>query len=319
MILLVVSVSNLVHLFSLNYMNNEPHLSRFISYLSLFTFFMLILVLSPNLIQLFIGWEGVGICSYLLINFWYTRVLASQSALKAMIINKIGDVSFLIALGLIYKKIGSLNINIINANLYLNSFNNNNYLIHILLLIAVIGKSAQIGLHIWLPDAMEGPTPVSALIHAATMVTAGIFLIIKLSPIFQSNPIINIVIIIVGTFTCLITASIGVFQSDLKKIIAYSTCSQLGYMILICGYGYYNVSLFHLFNHGIFKALLFLSSGLIIHSLLNEQNLLKMGLQKKKINREIWTINRINIYSRFPFFYWILFKRSSIRITNYKK
>ena len=276
MLLLVISISCLVHVFSLNYMAGEPHLSRFIGYLSLFTFFMLVLIVSPNLIQLFIGWEGVGVCSYLLINFWYTRVLASQSAFKAMAVNKIGDVSFLMALGLIFYQIGTCNINIINSTLY--SLNNYNTLINLLLLIAVTGKSAQLGLHMWLPDAMEGPTPVSALIHAATMVTAGVFLIIKLSPIFFINNTSNIIIMSLGAFTCLLAASIGISQNDLKKVIAYSTCSQLGYMVLVCGYGYYNVSLFHLFNHGIFKALLFLSAGLVIHSLMNEQTLLRMGL-----------------------------------------
>ena len=278
MLLLVITISCLVHLFSLNYMAGEPHLSRFIGYLSLFTFFMLILILSPNLIQLFVGWEGVGVCSYLLINFWYTRILASQSAFKAMAVNKIGDVSFLMALGLIYYKLGTCNINIINSTLYLT--NEYNILVNILLIIAVTGKSAQLGLHMWLPDAMEGPTPVSALIHAATMVTAGVFLVIKLSPVFFINNTSNIIIMTLGSFTCFVAASIGITQSDLKKVIAYSTCSQLGYMILVCGYGYYNISLFHLFNHGLFKALLFLSAGLVIHSLMNEQTLLKMGLMK---------------------------------------
>ena len=278
MLLLITTISSLVHIFSLNYMGNDPHLSRFLGYLGLFTFFMLILVTAPNLIQLFIGWEGVGVCSYLLINFWSTRLMAAQSAYKAMAVNKVGDMAILIAIGIIIKEIGTVNINIINS-LYISYLNNNLIILSvILLLIGVIGKSAQVGLHMWLPDAMEGPTPVSALIHAATMVTAGVFLIIKLSPLFINFDIISSIILIVGSLTCLIAAIIGSTQSDLKKIIAYSTCSQLGYMVLVCGYGYYSISLFHLFNHGIFKALLFLSAGLIIHSLFNEQSLLKMGL-----------------------------------------
>ena len=280
MLLLVITISSLVHGFSLNYMAGDPHLSRFISYLSLFTFFMLILILSPNLVQLFIGWEGVGVCSYLLINFWSTRLLAAQSAYKAMAVNKIGDMALLLAMGLIIKIIGSIDINLINCSYSINSYNNPlKTIIIILLLIGVIGKSAQIGLHMWLPDAMEGPTPVSALIHAATMVTAGVFLVIKLSPLINSDDKINFLILFTGGITCFMAAIIGSTQSDLKKIIAYSTCSQLGYMVMVCGYGYFSVSLFHLFNHGIFKALLFLSAGLIIHTVFNEQNLLKMGLK----------------------------------------
>ena len=278
MLLLIITISTLVHIFSLNYMAGEPHLSRFMGYLGLFTFFMLILVTSPNLVQLFIGWEGVGVCSYLLINFWYTRVLASQSAFKAMAVNKVGDMAFLVGMGLVIKEIGSLNIHTINCIFPLIN-SNQAQVISVLFLIAVMGKSAQVGLHMWLPDAMEGPTPVSALIHAATMVTAGVFLIIKLSPFFFSCSSSNVIIMFLGAITCFLAASIGCVQNDLKKVIAYSTCSQLGYMILVCGYGYYNISLFHLFNHGIFKALLFLSAGLVIHSLLNEQAILKMGLK----------------------------------------
>jgi proton-translocating NADH-quinone oxidoreductase chain L len=278
MLLLIITISFFVHLFSLNYMGGEPHLSRFMGYLGLFTFFMLILVTAPNLIQLFIGWEGVGVCSYLLINFWSTRLLAAQSAYKAMAVNKVGDMAILIAIGILIKEIGTININVMNCSNY---FNNNNLIMlsSLFLLIGVVGKSAQLGLHMWLPDAMEGPTPVSALIHAATMVTAGVFLIIKLSPLFIMNENIKFLIMLMGSLTCIVAAIIGATQSDLKKIIAYSTCSQLGYMTLVGGYGFYSVSLFHLFNHGIFKALLFLSAGLVIHTLFNEQNLLKMGLK----------------------------------------
>merc|ERR1712168_526194 len=233
--------------------------------------------------------EGVGVCSYLLINFWYTRVLASQSAFKAMAVNKVGDMAFLVGMGLIVKEIGSLNIHIINSVFPLIN-SNQTQTISILLLVAVMGKSAQVGLHMWLPDAMEGPTPVSALIHAATMVTAGVFLVIKLSPFFYSCNSSSVIIMFLGAITCFLAASIGCVQSDLKKVIAYSTCSQLGYMILVCGYGYYNISLFHLFNHGIFKALLFLSAGLVIHSLLNEQAILKMGL------KGLGTLGRYGLY-----------------------
>jgi len=310
MLLLIITVSTLVHIFSLNYMAGEPHLSRFLGYLGLFTFFMLILVTSPNLVQLFIGWEGVGVCSYLLINFWSTRLLAAQSAYKAMIVNKVGDMAILISIGILVKEVGSININLINSTGHWYKDNNVVLIASILLLIGVVGKSAQVGLHMWLPDAMEGPTPVSALIHAATMVTAGVFLIIKLSPFFINFNVVSFLIMIVGSLTCLMAAIIGSTQSDLKKIIAYSTCSQLGYMVLVCGYGYYTVSLFHLFNHGIFKALLFLSAGLIIHTLFNEQNLLKMGLfSVSPTGRYGFVIGNLAIVG-FPFFNWILFQRS---------
>lgn len=301
MMLLVVSVSFLVHIYSLSYMGEDPHLARFMSYLSLFTFFMLVLITSPNLIQVFIGWEGVGVCSYLLISFWSTRLLACQSAYKAMAVNKIGDMSLLIAIGIIIKETGTPDINSINM---LGSFESNHKMIlitSILIFIAICGKSAQISLHMWLPDAMEGPTPVSALIHAATMVTAGVFLLIKLSPVFLTIKLTNFIILILGAITCVFSAAIGCTQSDLKKVIAYSTCSQLGYMVLICGYGYYNISLYHIFNHGVFKALLFLSGGLIIHTLSNEQNMLKMGLKGKSEIGKIGLIAGSLAIVGFPF------------------
>nr|ALO20787.1 NADH dehydrogenase subunit 5 [Plotocnide borealis] len=280
MLILITIVSYCVHLFSTSYMAGDPHLSRFMSYLSLFTFFMIILVTSSNLIQLFIGWEGVGLCSYLLINFWISRLQANKSAIKAMIINKIGDMALLLSIILIWINIGSIEFN--EIFLILNYFNNIIVLniIGLLLLIGVIGKSAQIGLHMWLPDAMEGPTPVSALIHAATMVTAGVFLIIRMSPLFEKIPFILLIITLIGSLTAFIASSIGLIQNDLKKIIAYSTCSQLGYMVMICGFSYYSLSLFHLINHGFFKALLFLSAGSIIHSFSNEQDIRKMGGSK---------------------------------------
>lgn len=278
MLVLVTCVSFIVHLFSTSYMDGDPHLPRFMSYLSLFTFFMVVLVTSNNLIQLFIGWEGVGLCSYLLIGFWYTRIQASKSAIKAMIMNKVGDIGLLLGIVLIWIQIGSLEYNtIFSYSHFLNQEDASLDLASFLLLIGVIGKSAQIGLHTWLPDAMEGPTPVSALIHAATMVTAGVFLIIRMSPFFELTPNILIIIILLGSITAFFSSTIGLAQNDLKKVIAYSTCSQLGYMVMICGFSQYNAGLFHLINHGFFKALLFLSAGSIIHALTDEQDFRKMG------------------------------------------
>ena len=278
MLLLVITVAPLVNLYSINYMEGEPHLGRFISYLNLFTFFMLILVTAPNIVQLFVGWEGVGVCSYLLVSFWYTREKAVRSGFKAMAINKIGDMAFLMAMGIIFYYYQTMNItNLSIIDLYIS--NKINTIICILLIIAVMGKSAQIGLHTWLPAAMEGPTPVSALIHAATMVTAGVFLVVRLSPLFISCENALLILAILGGITCLISASIGCLQTDIKKVIAYSTCSQLGYMILICGYTGFNTSLSHLFNHGMFKALLFLSAGAVIHSLIIHQTFYKMSIK----------------------------------------
>ena len=278
MLILVTSVSFFVHLFSTSYMDGDPHLPRFMSYLSLFTFFMIVLVTSNNLIQLFIGWEGVGLCSYLLIGFWYTRIQANKSAIKAMVINKVGDIGLLLAIVLIWIEVGSLDYDsIFSYSFFIIKDNWSLDLISVLLLIGVIGKSAQIGLHTWLPDAMEGPTPVSALIHAATMVTAGVFLIIRMSPFFELTPTILIVIVLVGSITAFFSSTVGLTQNDLKKVIAYSTCSQLGYMVMICGFSQYNTGLFHLVNHGFFKALLFLSAGSVIHALSDEQDFRKMG------------------------------------------
>lgn len=278
MLILVTAVSFFVHLFSTSYMNGDPHLPRFMSYLSLFTFFMIILVTSNNLVQLFIGWEGVGLCSYLLIGFWFTRIQANKSAIKAMIMNKVGDIGLLLGMILIWIEIGSLDYNtIFSYGYYISKEDISLDLISFLLLIGVIGKSAQIGLHTWLPDAMEGPTPVSALIHAATMVTAGVFLIIRMSPFFENTPTVLIIVVLLGSITAFFTSTIGLTQNDLKKVIAYSTCSQLGYMVMICGFSQYNTGLFHLVNHGFFKALLFLSAGSIIHALSDEQDFRKMG------------------------------------------
>ena len=286
MLIIITFISSLVHIYSIKYMETDPHCPRFMSYLEIFTFFMLVLVTSDNLVQTFLGWEGVGLASYLLINFWYTRLYANQSAMKALIINRIGDVGLSLAILLIFYLFKSVEYSIIFplAPVFIN-----NYLtflwfkVHSLtfigafLFIGAIGKSAQLLLHTWLPDAMEGPTPVSALIHAATMVTAGVFLIIRFSPILEYTPIILVVMVVFGSLTAFFASMLGVFQNDLKKIIAYSTCSQLGYMVFSCGLSCYTVSIFHLFNHAFFKALLFLSAGIVIHSIQDEQDMRRMG------------------------------------------
>lgn len=290
MLVVVTFISFCAHLYSIEYMSTDPHQVRFMSYLSLFTFFMLVLVTSGNIIQLFVGWEGVGICSYLLINFWYTRLKANKSAMMAVLANRIGDLSLLVSFGFIFFLYKSFDFDVLFAythgNLYY-GYNNLFYhdsmskLINLLLIIGAVGKSAQVGLHIWLPEAMEGPTPVSSLIHAATMVTAGIFLIIRCSYLFEALPETLLWVVFMGSITTFFASSIGVVQNDLKKIIAYSTCSQLGYMFLACGLSGYNYSLFHLFNHAFFKALLFLTAGYIIHSFSNEQDIRKMGILYK--------------------------------------
>lgn len=270
---IIIFISTLVQIFSINYMKIDPHINRFIAYLNLFTLFMLILVSSSNLIQLFLGWEGVGLTSYLLISFWYQRIEAIKSSFKALLVNKIGDISFLLLIMIIFLNFYTLDIFTLKAILYSSPC----ILIGIAIIIATIGKSAQIGLHSWLPDAMEGPTPVSALIHAATMVTAGVFLIINLSFFLEKLVNLLLFILIIGSLTTFFSSTIGLYQTDYKKIIAYSTCSQLGYMVLISGLSYYSLSLFHLFNHAFFKALLFLSAGSIIHTLLDDQDLRKSG------------------------------------------
>ena len=286
MLLVVNIISALVHLYSIDYMSHDPHLPRFMSYLSLFTFFMLMLVTGDNFVILFLGWEGVGLCSYLLISFWYTRLQANKAAIKALVVNRIADFALTIGMVSIFFVFRSLDFHVVFplAPFFVNStFVFLSYdlpvltVICSLLFIGAMGKSAQIGLHTWLPDAMEGPTPVSALIHAATMVTAGVFLIIKCSPIFEYVPSVLSVITFIGATTAFFSATIGLVQNDIKKVIAYSTCSQLGYMIFACGLSNYHVSLFHLANHAFFKALLFLSAGAIIHSLSNEQDMRKFG------------------------------------------
>merc|ERR1711966_348417 len=286
MCIVVTFVSSLVHLYAIEYKSHDPHLPRFMPYLSLFTFFMLILVTADNYIQMFLGWEGIGLASYLLINFWFTRVQANKAAIKAMIVNRIGDFCLIIAILILYVNFKSVDYSTI-ASLapffkdqtvnFLNMDFNILSLVCVFLFLGAVGKSAQLGLHTWLPDAMEGPTPVSALIHAATLVTAGVFLIARTSPLFEHTPSILNVITIIGACTAFFAATVGLLQNDLKRVIAYSTCSQLGYMIFACGLSNYSVGVFHLVNHAFFKALLFLGAGSIIHAVADEQDMRKMG------------------------------------------
>jgi len=282
----VTFISSLVHLYSTEYMAHDPHLSRFMSYLSLFTFFMLILVTADNYIQMFLGWEGIGLCSYLLINFWFTRIQANKAAIKAMVLNRIGDFGLVLGILIIFVKYKAVDYATVFALtplfieeqfVFLNMSFNLIDIIGFLLFIGSIGKSAQLGLHTWLPDAMEGPTPVSALIHAATLVTAGVFLIVRSSPIYEYSPEMLKFITILGACTAFFAATVGLLQNDLKRVIAYSTCSQLGYMIFACGLSNYSVGMFHLANHAFFKALLFLGAGSIIHAVADEQDMRKMG------------------------------------------
>lgn len=286
MLVVITSISLFAHIYSVDYMVTDAHIARFFSYLSLFTFCMLVLVSANNLLLLFIGWEGVGLCSYLLINFWFVRVQANKAALKALFINKVSDLSLLFGIAILYSLYLSVDFSIIYSPIvYVYSenytfFGSNIGILHIvcmLLFIGAMGKSAQIGLHTWLPDAMEGPTPVSSLIHAATMVTAGVFLIVRVSFLFEFVSSISLFIILVGSLTILFSSTVGIVQNDIKKVIAYSTCSQIGYMIFICGFGGYSLGVFHLFNHAFFKALLFLSAGSIIHAISGEQDIRKMG------------------------------------------
>ena len=283
MLILVNTVSTFVIWYSFNYMYNDPFQLRFLSYIYLFTLFMIILITSSDLVVFLVGWEGVGICSFLLISFWNSRVNACKASLKAIIFNRIGDMGFLIALSLICYNTYSLSFYSIYS--FLPFFYKTVFFVDFLFLDVIIfffmggvlGKSAQLGLHVWLLDAMEGPTPVSALIHAATMVTAGVFLLIRLSFIIEYVYLIKIFIVFLGSLTALSSSIMGSAQNDIKSIIAYSTCSQLGYMVALCGASAYNLSFFHLINHGFFKALLFLSSGIIIHNFSEEQDLRRMG------------------------------------------
>ena len=292
MLMVVTSVSALVHIYSIGYMSHDPHKPRFMSYLSLFTFSMLCLVVSDNFLQLFFGWEGVGLCSYLLIGFWYKREAANNAAIKAFIVNRVGDFGLAIGIFIIFLIFGTLNFDEIFpivsdfTKIKLSIFGGEFEaitLICVFLFIGAMGKSAQFLLHTWLPDAMEGPTPVSALIHAATMVTAGVFLVVRCSPLFEYSQFAMNIVAIFGMITALFAASVALVQNDIKKIIAYSTCSQLGYMFFAAGVGAYHIAMFHLFTHAFFKALLFLGAGSVIHAFKEEQDITKMGGVWKKI------------------------------------
>ncbi|HJN84463.1 MAG TPA: NADH-quinone oxidoreductase subunit L [Candidatus Pelagibacter bacterium] len=292
MLVVVCLISSLVHIYSIGYMSHDPHKTRFMAYLSLFTFAMLMLVTSDNFLQLFFGWEGVGLCSYFLIGFWFKKDAANAAAIKAFLVNRVGDFAFALGIFLIFYLFGTVNYNevfsqipqIANQEIYFIGITSKAIdLICILLFIGAMGKSAQFLLHTWLPDAMEGPTPVSALIHAATMVTAGVFLVVRCSPIFEYSQLTLNIICIVGMTTAFFAATVAIVQNDIKKIIAYSTCSQLGYMFFAAGVGAYNVAMFHLFTHAFFKALLFLGSGSVIHSFEDEQDIRNMGGVWKKL------------------------------------
>ncbi|MGB4191659.1 MAG: NADH-quinone oxidoreductase subunit L [Rickettsiales bacterium] len=312
MLVVVTVISSVVHLYSIGYMEEDESIPRFMSYLSLFTFFMLILVTANNILQLFVGWEGVGLCSYLLIGFWYHKPSASAAAIKAFLVNRVGDMAFMLGIAALFFTFDSIYFKDIFANAALLKDQTMTILhqdyksldvICLLLFIGAMGKSAQIGLHTWLADAMEGPTPVSALIHAATMVTAGVFLVIRFSPLFELAPDILTIVTYVGAITAVFAASIALVQNDIKKIIAYSTCSQLGYMFFACGVGAYPVALFHLMTHAFFKALLFLGAGNVIYSMHHEQDITKMGGLKNKIplTYALMTIGSLALAGIYPF------------------
>ncbi len=309
MLIVVNTVSTLVHIYSIGYMHTDPHRPRFFAYLSLFTFAMLMLVTSDNLAQMFFGWEGVGLASYLLIGFWYKKPSASAAAMKAFIVNRVGDFGFVLGIATVFVLFGSINLDTIFANastfapaegggeageVILNLFGMHLDKAHaltgacLLLFMGAMGKSAQFLLHTWLPDAMEGPTPVSALIHAATMVTAGVFLVARMSPIFELSHDALVVVTIIGAITAFFAATVGLVQNDIKRVIAYSTCSQLGYMFVALGVGAYGAAIFHLFTHAFFKALLFLCAGSVIHAVDGEQDMRYMGGLRPHIKATFW-------------------------------
>ena len=328
MLVVVTSISSLVHIYSIGYMSHDPHKPRFMAYLSLFTFAMLTLVTSDNFLQLFFGWEGVGLCSYFLIGFWFKKDSANAAAIKAFIVNRVGDFGFALGIFLIFYLFGTVNYNevfllipeTLDQEIYFLGINLKSIdLICILLFMGAMGKSAQFLLHTWLPDAMEGPTPVSALIHAATMVTAGVFLVVRCSPIFEYSQIALNIICIVGMTTAFFAATVALVQNDIKKIIAYSTCSQLGYMFFAAGIGAYNVAIFHLFTHAFFKALLFLGAGSVIHSLNNEQDIRKMGGIWRKLPYS-WGLMIVGTLalSGFPFFSGFYSKEAIIEFAYLK-
>jgi len=286
MVAMVTVVSAMIHIYSVGYMAEDPSIPRFMAYLSLFTFFMLMLVTAENFVQLFFGWEGVGLLSYLLIGFWYDRPSANAAAIKAFVVNRVGDFGFALGIFAVFSIFGTLHFDEVFRDASNQAGGTMNFLgwqvpaltvTCILLFVGAMGKSAQIGLHTWLPDAMEGPTPVSALIHAATMVTAGVFMVARLSPLFEYAPIALAVVVVIGGTTALFAATVGVTQTDIKRVIAYSTCSQLGYMFFAAGVSAYSAAIFHLMTHAFFKALLFLGAGSVIHAMSGEQDMRKMG------------------------------------------
>jgi len=300
MLVVVNTVSALVHVYSIGYMEDDPHRARFFAYLSLFTFAMLMLVTADNFLQMFFGWEGVGLASYLLIGFWYTRPSATAAAMKAFIVNRVGDFGFALGIFGAFLVLGHIDFD--GAFSAADSFAQTGLpvmrflswdvdamtVVCLLLFMGAMGKSAQFLLHTWLPDAMEGPTPVSALIHAATMVTAGVFMVARLSPLFETSPAALSVVIVIGAITAFFAATIGLVQNDIKRVIAYSTCSQLGYMFVALGAGAYSAGIFHLFTHAFFKALLFLGAGSVIHAMHHEQDMRNMGGLRKKIPVTYW-------------------------------
>jgi NADH-quinone oxidoreductase subunit L len=312
MLSVITIISLMVHIYSVNYMLEDAGQVRFMSYLSLFTFFMMILVTASNFLQLFFGWEGVGLASYLLIGFWYHKPTANHAALKAFVVNRVGDLFLILGIGLIYKVFGSMEFHTImktlaSAKLETVSFFEFSFpaisAICLLLFLGCMGKSAQIGFHIWLPDAMEGPTPVSALLHSATMVAAGVFLAIRLSPLFEEAPSILAFVSLIGGVTAIFAGTMAFTQNDMKKIVAYSTCSQLGYMFVAIGVSAYAASLFHLMTHAFFKSLLFLGAGAVIHGMSGEQNIQKMGgLWRKMPWTHLFMVIGSLSLTGFPFF-----------------
>ncbi|MEH6722395.1 MAG: NADH-quinone oxidoreductase subunit L [Qipengyuania sp.] len=299
MLVVINTVSALVHLYSWGYMDEDPDQPRFFAYLSLFTFAMLMLVTADNLVQMFFGWEGVGLASYLLIGFWFKKPSANAAAIKAFVVNRVGDLGFMLGIFGTYLVFDTVSISEILAAApgmsgatigFLGYSVQTMDVLCILLFIGAMGKSAQLGLHTWLPDAMEGPTPVSALIHAATMVTAGVFMVCRLSPMFETAPVALAMVTFVGAATCIFAATVGTVQWDIKRVIAYSTCSQLGYMFFAAGVGAYGGAMFHLFTHAFFKALLFLGAGSVIHAMHHEQDMRYYGQLRKHIPLTFWAM-----------------------------
>jgi NADH-quinone oxidoreductase subunit L len=314
MLVVITSVSALVHLYSWGYMDEDPDQPRFFAYLSLFTFAMLMLVTANNLVQMFFGWEGVGLASYLLIGFWFRKPSANAAAIKAFVVNRVGDLGFMLGIFGTWLVFDTVSIPEILAAApsmagstitFLGARWDTMTILCILLFIGAMGKSAQLGLHTWLPDAMEGPTPVSALIHAATMVTAGVFMVCRLSPMFETSPIALGFVTFVGAATCFFAATVGTTQWDIKRVIAYSTCSQLGYMFFAAGVGAYNAAMFHLFTHAFFKALLFLGAGSVIHAMHHEQDMRFYGGLRKHIPLTFWAMTAGTLAITGVGIYWL--------------